>query len=403
MLIHWIWFSMRSGMNDREKLALLEHFRDPEEIYNASAADYLHAGADKDAAASLQDKSLLEAEKVIAECDENGIGVLTFEDAQYPSRLKYIADPPMVLYYKGKLPDFDSTAVIGVVGTRKASLYGLKAAQRMGFQISRCGGILVSGMAAGVDGVATKGALTAGGIAVGILGCGVDVVYPLSNRLLFAEMEHYGCLISEYLPGTPPYRWNFPRRNRLISGLSNGVLVVEAPHKSGALITARQALDQGRDVFVVPGNIDVASCAGSNALLRDGAVAVSHGWDVLSEYTHLFGEKLALREDAEPPLAPEPAAAKVAQRPMLPARKPEKKKKPIDNGEKVAYSDKNDKLSGLSPDEQKLISGLREGARLVDDVIAEAGIPAGLAKAKLTMLEIKGIVTTLPGGRIALK
>jgi DNA processing protein len=216
-------------------------------------------------------------------------------------------------------------------------------------------------------------------------------------------MEHYGCLISEFLPGTPPYRWNFPRRNRLISGLSNGVLVVEAPHKSGALITARQALDQGRDVFVVPGNIDVASCAGSNALLRDGAVAVSHGWDVLSEYTHLFGEKLALREDTEPLLAPEPVAAKVAQRPMLPARKPEKKKKPIDNGEKVAYSDKNDKRSGLSPDEQKLISGLMEGARLVDDVIAEAGIPAGLAKAKLTMLEIKGIVTTLPGGRIALK
>ena len=403
MLIHWIWYSMRTGLNDREKLALLERFHDPEEIFEASAADFLRAGVDKDAAASLQDKGLQEAERVLSECDENAIGVLTFEDAQYPSRLKYIADPPMVLYYKGKLPDFDSTAIIGVVGTRKASVYGLKAAQRMGFQISRCGGIVVSGMAAGIDGVATKGALTAGGNAVGILGCGVDVVYPLSNKQLFGEMERFGCLISEYLPGTPPYRWNFPRRNRLISGLSNGVLVVEAPQKSGALITARQALEQGRDVFVVPGNIDVASCAGSNALLREGAVAVSHGWDVLSEYTHLYGDKLAPREENDQPLQVENEVPKVAQRPVLPARKPEKKKKPIDNGEKVAYSDKNDKLSGLSPEEQKLVSGLLEGARLVDDVIAEAGIPAGLAKAKLTMLEIKGVVTTLPGGRIALK
>lgn len=403
MLIHWIWYSMRSGLNDREKLALLERFHDPEEIFDASAADYFRAGVDKEAAASLQDKNLQEAERVLSECDENAIGVLTFEDAQYPSRLKYIADPPMVLYYKGTLPDFDSTAIIGVVGTRKASLYGLNAAQRMGFQISRCGGIVVSGMAAGVDGVATKGALTAGGRAVGILGCGVDVVYPLSNKQLFGEMERFGCLISEFLPGTPPYRWNFPRRNRLISGLSNGVLVVEAPQKSGALITARQALEQGRDVFVVPGNIDVASCAGSNALLREGAMAVSHGWDVLSEYAHLYGDKLALREEKEVPLQVENEMPKVAQRPVLPTRKPEKKKKPIDNGEKVAYSDKNDKLSGLSPDEQKLVSSLRDGARLVDDVIAEAGIPAGLAKAKLTMLEIRGIVTTLPGGRIALK
>ena len=403
MLIHWIWYSMRSGLNDREKLALLERFHDPEEIFDASAADYFRAGVDKEAAASLQDKNLQEAERVLSECDENAIGVLTFEDAQYPSRQKYIADPPMVLYYKGTLPDFDSTAIIGVVGTRKASLYGLNAAQRMGFQISRCGGIVVSGMAAGVDGVATKGALTAGGRAVGILGCGVDVVYPLSNKQLFGEMERFGCLISEFLPGTPPYRWNFPRRNRLISGLSNGVLVVEAPQKSGALITARQALEQGRDVFVVPGNIDVASCTGSNALLREGAVAVSHGWDVLSEYTHLYGDKLALREEKEVPLQVENEMPKVAQRPVLPTRKPGKKKKPIDNGEKVAYSDKNDKLSGLSPDEQKLVSSLRDGARLVDDVIAEAGIPAGLAKAKLTMLEIRGIVTTLPGGRIALK
>lgn len=407
MLQHWIWYAMRSGMNDRDRLALLEHFQDPEDIYNASAADYLRAGADKEAAVSLQDKSLQDAEKVLAECDEKGIGILVYGDERYPKRLKYIADPPMVLYYKGKLPDLEHTAVIGVVGTRKASLYGMNIARRMGYQLSRCGGMVVSGMAAGIDGAATKGALTAGGNALGILGCGVDVVYPLSNKALFSEMEQFGCLLSEYAPGTPPYKWNFPRRNRLISGLSNGVLVAEAPVKSGALITARQALEQGRDVFVVPGNIDVASCAGSNALLREGAVAVSHGWDILSEYTHLYGDALVRREDGKDALTAEPEAPKVAQRPLLPAvkveKKPEKKKIPIDNDEIVAYSDKNDKLSGLSPEEQKLVSQLLQGECLVDDVIAASGIPAGLAKAKLTMLEIKGVVTTLPGGRLALK
>jgi DNA processing protein len=254
-----------------------------------------------------------------------------------------------------------------------------------------------------VDGAAHTGALQGAMPTVAVFGTAIDECYPASHAGMLRQILRHGAAISEYPPGKRGYPSYFPQRNRIISGLCLGTVVVEAPKKSGSLITASLALDQGRDVFVVPGNIDVASCAGSNALLRDGAVAVSHGWDVLSEYTHLFGDKLALREDAEPPLATEPAPAKVAQRPMLPARKPEKKKKPIDNREKVAYSDKNDKLSGLSPDEQKLISGLREGARLVDDVIAEAGIPAGLAKAKLTMLEIKGIVTTLPGGRIALK
>ncbi len=407
MLIHWIWYAMRTGMNDRDRLALLEHFQDPEDIYNATAGDYLRLDVKKEAAASLQDKDLTAAEGVRGECDEKGIGIVTYGDAQYPKRLRYIPDPPMVLYYKGILPDFESTAVIGVVGTRKASLYGMNTARRMGYQISRCGGMVVSGMAAGIDGAATAGALTAGGAAVGVLGCGVDVVYPVSNRQLFQQMEQFGCLISEFVPDTPPYKWNFPRRNRIISGLSNGVLVAEAPAKSGALITARQALDQGRDVYVVPGNIDVASCAGSNGLLREGAVAVSHGWDILSEYAQQYPNSLRRREEEAGTLSAEPEGMKVAQKPALPAvkveKKPKKKKIPIDNAENVAYSDKNDRLMRLAEEERKLVSCLLDGPRLVDDVIAASGLGAGPAKAKLTMLEIRGIVTTLPGGRIALK
>lgn len=403
MLIHWLWYSLRTGIHNRDKMALLERFRSAEDIFSATAADYFRAGLPKATAAALQDKDLSQARKIMAECEQMGIGIISFGDAQYPSRLKYIADPPMVLYYKGKLPDFEETATVGVVGTRKASLYGLQVAKRLGFQIGTCGGMVVSGMAEGIDGYATKGALLAGGKVLGVLGSGVDVVYPAKNKALFAQMECFGCLISEYPPGTPPYKWNFPQRNRIISGMSNGVLIVEAPEKSGALITARAALEQGRDVFVVPGNIDVATCMGSNALLREGATAVSHGWDILSEYAQMYDGALALRNIPEPAPDEEKPSLKVAQRPALPARKPEKKKKPIDNGINVAYSDKKDKLSGLSDAEQKLVNLLLEGEQLVDDVIAGAGLPVAQAKAMLTMLEIKGVIASLPGGRLTLK
>lgn len=403
MLVHWLWYALRTGMNNRDKLALLERFQTAEDIFNATASDYFRAGLQKNAAAALQDKDLSQARRIMAQCEEMGIGLVAFGDAQYPSRLKYIADPPMVLYYKGKLPDFGKTAAVGVVGTRKASVYGLQVAKRLGFQLGICGGMVISGMAEGIDEYATKGALLAGGKVIGVLGCGVDVVYPTKNRPLFAEMDRFGCLISEYPPGTPPYKWNFPQRNRIISGMSNGVLVVEAPEKSGALITARAALEQGRDVFVVPGNIDVASCAGSNALLREGATAVSHGWDILSEYAAVYGGALALRNIPEPAFDAEKPAPKVAQRPTLPAKKQEKTKKPIDNGLNVAYSDKNDKLSGLTDTEQKLVRQLLGGERLVDDVIAGADLPVAQAKATLTMLEIRGVIASLPGGRLTLK
>ena len=163
MLVHWLWYALRTGMNNRDKLALLERFQTAEDIFNATASDYFRAGLQKNAAAALQDKDLSQARRIMAQCEEMGIGLVAFGDAQYPSRLKYIADPPMVLYYKGKLPDFGQTAVIGVVGTRKASPYGLQTAKRLGFQIGSCGGMVVSGMAEGIDAYATRGALLAGG------------------------------------------------------------------------------------------------------------------------------------------------------------------------------------------------------------------------------------------------
>ena len=419
MLAHWIWLAHRPNVPDRMKAELLRHFQEPEDIFYADAGAFVHIeGLTEEAAKSLMDRDLTPAEEILDACDRLKLHILTYRDAAYPSALKNIPDPPMVLYYKGQLPDFDGFPVIGVVGTRKASAYGLTTAKRMGYQIGKCGGLVVSGMAYGIDGMAMAGALTAGQKVVGVLGCGADIVYPLSNRGLFRDVEEYGCILSEFPPGYPPSKWTFPKRNRIISGLSNGVLVIEAPEKSGALITARLAAEQGRDVFAVPGNIDMPSCIGSNRLLRDGAIMVSSGWDVLSEYEALYPDKLhkedgPVRQQAYPDEVLRVAAekeqplAKVAQKAAIPKEKPLLKKnlekKSIDKEAATAYSDVNAILPKLSEDERKIVSAIQNGERLVDDVIAETGLTTGKMLASLTMLELKGVLKRLPGKRISLK
>ena len=412
MLLHWIWLATRPNLSDRLKLALLQHFHDPEDIFYAEASAFsCIEGLTEDAAQSLKDKNVKQAHAIMRDCTAKNIRICTFHDAAYPGRLKNISDPPIVLYYKGFLPDMDNAPVIAAVGTRSATAYGMNVARRMGSQIAKCGGILVSGMASGNDAAAMAGALSAGGQVVGVLGCGADIVYPLSNRSLYADAERYGCLISEFPPGTAPMKWNFPKRNRIMSGLSNGVLVVEAPYKSGALITARQAAEQGRDVFVVPGNVDVPSCAGSNALLRDGAIAVTNGWDVVGEYQSLYPdtvrrydrpiEDLPTGEKSEEPMA------KVAQKPRSPAKKKTSDKKTekitIDNPGPAPYIDIQDPLKDLTGDQLIIAQAIGSGEILVDELISKLELPAGKILSTLTMLEIKGVVRRLPGKRVALR
>ena len=418
MLKHWIWLAHRPGVSDRMKTVLLEHFSDPEEIYYADggALDVIEEMT-QEARASLQDKDLIPAEEILDRCLKKKLSILTIRDVQYPQKLKNIPDPPIILYYKGQLPDWDAFPVIGIVGTRKASTYGLQTAKRMGYQIGKCGGVVVSGMAYGIDGLAMSGALTAGAVTVGVLGCGADVVYPLSNRALFRDVERYGCIFSEFPPGTQPARWTFPKRNRIISGLSDGVLVVEAPERSGALITARLAAEQGRDVFAVPGNVDQPGCIGSNRLLKDGAIVATEGWDVIGEYEALYPGKIRKHTEpsqlsvypqeagaAEPPEKPQ---EKVAQKPGIPKKKSPLNKNTekiiIDNGESSPYSDVNKAPPKLSAEEQMVYDALRNGDRLVDDVIAETGLTTGKILGLLTMMELKGHIRRLPGKRITLK
>ena len=411
MLVHWIWYATRPSLSDLRKRRLLEVFTDPEDVFFAdkkTLAQIEDLSAEEQEA--LLDKDLSEAEKILNQCVDKGISVCTYQDAAYPQRLKNIIDPPMVLYYKGQIPEMDDVPVIAAVGTRKASVYGLNIAMRMGYQMASCGAQIVSGIAEGVDGKAMEGALLAGGTVVAILGFGADVVYPKSNRRLFEDVVRSGgCLISEFPPETPPYRWNFPKRNRIISGLSNGVVVIEAPERSGSLITARAAAEQGRDVFVLPGNVDMAGFVGSNALLREGAIAVRNGWDVVGEYEALYPQKVhPMKENAQMP-APESwetDAPKVAQKPLSPTKKPtvdrKKVKKPIDKEEKQPYSDLVSVLPKL-PENQRRIVELLTAPMLVDEVIAQTGLSAGAVSVALTMLEIKGVVQRLPGNRVELK
>ena len=285
MLKHWIWLTQCPGIGTRGVAALLRLFGTAERIYAMGERDYRDTeGFENRWLESLLDKATGEAQKVLVRCDDLGIRVLTYADPQYPERLRNIPDPPAVLYYKGNFPDFDREAAIAVVGSRRCSAYGLMYAKRFGRQIAACGGLVVSGGARGIDTMATFGALDAGTPVVTVLGCGLDISYPRENRELFGDVARRGCLISEYPPGTPPNGRHFPVRNRILSGLCLGVLVVEAPEGSGALITANQALEQGRDVFAIPGNIGVKHCEGSNRLLREGAILVESGWDVLRDY-----------------------------------------------------------------------------------------------------------------------
>ena len=403
MLRYWLWLTTRPGLGHRGAFLVASHFASPELAYYANEAEYAQIAGLKNIV-PLLDKDLTEAERILRCCYEKGISLLTIQDAAYPVRLKNIDDPPVVLYYRGTLPDLNGPAV-SVVGTRECSAYGLLQAQHFGYALSRCGCMVVSGMAKGIDTMAITGALTGGSPVIGVLGCGVDVVYPASNRGLYQDVTQYGCLLSEYPPGTSPRPQHFPVRNRIISGLSLGVLVVEAPEKSGALITASRALDQGRDVFAVPANVDVYSCRGNLKLLREGAIVARDAWDVLQEYAPLYPGQLhhasaisfvqEKKMPPEPQPEPEPSQTVIISPPedlWDPAhfQKPPRKELSPEMRER------------FSPDERVLVQALEPDALHIDELVNQTKLPAGRVLASLTLLEVKGIVRRLPGKRFAL-
>ena len=388
MLIHWIWFAQLKGLSLHKKHQLLEHFRDPEEIFCAEEDALLAAGLTREQVQTLDEKDLTEAQTITARCNSRAIGVLTLDDPAYPQRLRRIPAAPLVLYFKGVLPKWSDVPVIGIVGTRSSSAYGERTAKRFGSEIAACGALVVSGGATGIDTAAMEGAVAVGKPTVCVLGCGVDITYPKNNGQFFRRVQEDGCLISEYPPQTKVAPWQFLERNRIISGMSHALLVVEAPEKSGALNTARHALEQGRDVFAVPGNVDSPSCRGSNGLLEEGAYPALSGWGVVRQY------------------APEYPAA-VAQKPMIPenlepaAAKADKKS--IDKLENSTYSVVNKPTPALSDSEQVVLARLDKTPMALDTLIDSLDLPAMNVKSILTKLTVKGLVVNHPGGRVSRK
>lgn len=267
--------SRGSGLADA-----LAYFGNAAEAYMAPAEAWQAAGVKpQDAQKFIARRDFNYPQQLKDFCETNGVSILTQEDDEYPYNLRQISSPPQVLYVKGCLPDLRGS--IGVVGSRMASTYGLKAAETFAGDLAAAGVTVVSGGAKGIDAAAHKGALAAGGATVAVLGCGIDIVYPAENKELFKEIAEHGALVTEYPPGTPPLAANFPARNRIINGLTHGILVVEAAKKSGAMITAEYAMDEGHDVYCVPGSIFLPTSIGCHSLIKSGAQLVDRPEDIL--------------------------------------------------------------------------------------------------------------------------
>ena len=302
-LKYWVWLSTRKGLAGVTMQRVLDHFGGPERVYYAHAKDVDElTGLSGLARSSLKDKSMREVERILDRCDQLGIRVMTRQDAVYPQRLENIPQPPLVLYAKGRPIPLDDQVAIAMVGTRSCTPYGERVAGKLAMELTHGGALVVSGMAQGIDAASIRGALMAGGTVVSVLAGGLDVIYPRYHRFLYEDVAASGLLLSEYPPGTEHKGSHFPVRNRIISGLSLGVVVVESPRRGGALITASHALDQNRDVYAVPGAIDAPASEGTNRLIQEGAAKlVTCGEDILCEWRDRFPEKLGV----QPPLNPQ--------------------------------------------------------------------------------------------------
>ena len=432
-----IWFALRCGPQNREFQALLEACGSPYDIYHAEEAELESLPCSKNLKLRLADKSLEEATRVMEYCRRNRVGLLFWQDENYPVSLRPLRDPPVLLYYQGTLPDFSRRLCISVVGTRSMSEYGKRMAYKIGYELASAGTVVVSGMALGNDSVAAAGALAAGGQTVAVLGCGIDMVYPHEHEPLAARIKRNGCVMTEFSPATPPESRNFPIRNRIISGLSQGTVVVEGDQRSGAMITARAAILQGRAIYALPGNVGETNSAGTNQLIAGGAAMILSASDVLEDYSFLYRDVLDMaklrraelhsdpddtflaelgvavrtvkprarqgsknEEDAKAPARSScPPAPKTA-----PARTAEKKDK--GSSEKAPASDstpaKGDLseqvLKHLTDSQRRIFELLPLDHAVTVDYLTREGFSVGEVMAAMTILEIKGLTVTLPGG-----
>ncbi len=434
----WIWLAQKCGAGNAEMAALVERMGSIENVYEADFDTYTDEGASERLAEDLCDKRLDDANQIIAFCQARKIGILCYDDPRYPLALRSISNPPAVLYYQGILPDFNKGLFVSIVGTRKMSEYGMGAAYKIAYEVASSGAFVVSGMALGIDGVAAAASIEAGGRTVAVLGCGVDEIYPKEHGILKEKIRQNGVILSEFAPGTEPRGSHFPIRNRIISGLSQATVVVDADIGSGAMITAKCAILQGRDIYAVPSNIGSVNSSGTNSLIRDGAQAVLCGKDIVKNYTFAYKDRLNLsrmyaseersaldvsvltrlgmrlaKDFAPKAEMPKQEAKPRVHKSAAPDKKPEGGAKPETVKQESAYERAimaNGKPWEKETDNsQAALASLGEKQRLVFDEIpldfpvtvdrltTHTGLKLGEVMSALTVLEIKGLVVSLPG------
>lgn len=368
-LVYWVWLSLRVSPNNMNLRKLLSEVPDAEIIYSMheehiEVIPYL----DRVSRLKLMDKDLELSKKIIEKCQNNNYNIICYADSLYPERLKNIPDFPVVLYHRGMEFDFDELLCISVVGTRHPSTYGISTAKQIARELAYNNALVISGMAYGIDGAAHTGAMSIDKPTVAVLGTPIDMISPKENKHLYDYMLYNGCVISEYPPGSRVYPSNFAIRNRIISGLSLGTLVVEAEDVSGSLITANYALEQGRDVFAVPNTLENIKGRGTNKLIRDGAILVTSALDILEEYKGMFGSINILKEFKETTYN--------------------------------SYFVKEDfisKFTDLTPMEKEVALSVEKEVTTADEISKKSKIPMNYVLSTLTMLEIKGVIKSVMG------
>jgi len=355
-IFYWLALSLTPGVGSIFTKRLLDRFQTPEAIFRAPMKELLEIeGLGEKVAREIQRGPLEKVvEKELVLLKEAGGKMITLRDEDYPMRLKDIYDPPALLYVRGELRREDELA-IAIVGSRKTSPYGRWFTEKIGQDLARHGVTVVSGMARGIDSVAHMGALQGGGRTIAVLGCGVDVIYPSENRNLFHQIIEHGAVLSEFPMGSPPEGGHFPRRNRIISGLSIGVVIVQASAESGSLITAGYALEQGREVFAVPGNVGAEGSRGTNQLIKEGAKLVESTEDILEEILPQWKREKEILPKAETP------------------------------------------VPDLSEEEMLLYRLLGESPLHIDAIIRESQLDPGRVSSLLLNLELKGLISQWPG------
>ncbi|MGE5674126.1 MAG: DNA-processing protein DprA [Mycobacterium leprae] len=366
----WLTLAKAPGVGRVRLAELMKACPDPQDAWRLSAQELLQVermgwqGAL--ALVEVRTNSALrrQAEREWAATQAAGLRILAIPDVDYPVRLLMTPDPPPYLFVDGPWQP-DNRPTVAVVGTRKPTAYGLKVADRLGRELAEAGAVVISGMARGIDSAAHRATLAAGGTTVAVLGGGADVVYPPESGALYKAIRGTGAVMSEQPPGTAPRPEHFPERNRIISGLADGILVVEAGERSGTLITVARALEQGRDVFAVPGPITSPLSVGPNRLIREGAGLVTGAQDIL---TALGCAALGYGREQ---LGPQFAGWRPAERPLP---------------------------DGLTATEQQILGWMGDTPHWPDDLAAGCGLPAAEVQSILTMLELHGLVRLLPGG-----